>query len=57
MPAPVRVRAKSPRRRDRGDTIGNLWYWHASEDTSHDTTKGWAPVETADNALADNDDW
>jgi pimeloyl-ACP methyl ester carboxylesterase len=35
----------------------NLRYWHASEGTPHDTTKGWAPVETADNALARNDDW
>ncbi|WP_084161314.1 alpha/beta fold hydrolase [Nocardia sp. BMG51109] len=29
----------------------NLRYWNASEGTPHDTTNGWAPLETAFNAL------
>ncbi|MGB3442701.1 MAG: hypothetical protein WBA97_28490 [Actinophytocola sp.] len=35
----------------------NLRYWHSSEDEPHDTTNGWAPLETAYNALDRNDDW
>jgi len=35
----------------------NLRYWHSSEGTPHDTKNGWAPVETADNALARDGDW
>jgi pimeloyl-ACP methyl ester carboxylesterase len=35
----------------------NLRYWHSSEGTPHDTTNGWAPVQTADNALSRNGDW
>ncbi len=33
----------------------NLRYWHSSEGTPHDTTNGWAPLETAYNALSG--DW
>jgi len=35
----------------------NLRYWHASEGVSHDTTDGWAPLETAYNAVDRNGDW
>ena len=35
----------------------NLRYWHSSEGTPHDTTNGWAPLETAYNALSRNGDW
>lgn len=39
----------------RGDY--RLRYWHAKDGQSHDTTKGWAPLEAAYNAVARNDDW
>jgi hypothetical protein len=35
----------------------NLRYWHSSEGDPHDTTNGWAPLETAYNALDRNGDW
>lgn len=35
----------------------NLRYWHSSEGKEHDTTNGWAPLETAYNALSRNGDW
>lgn len=35
----------------------NLRYWHAREGESHDTKNGWAPLETAFNALDRNGDW
>jgi pimeloyl-ACP methyl ester carboxylesterase len=35
----------------------NLRYWHASEGDPHDTTNGWAPLETAYNALSRNSNW
>jgi hypothetical protein len=38
----------------RGDY--RLRYWNASDDQSHDTTNGWAPLETAYNAIARNDE-
>ncbi|WP_246011697.1 esterase/lipase family protein [Nocardia mexicana] len=34
-----------------GDGDYNLRYWNASEGKPHDTTNGWAPLETAFNAL------
>jgi hypothetical protein len=35
----------------------NLRYWHASEGEPHDTVNGWAPLETAYNALDRDSDW
>lgn len=35
----------------------NLRYWHSSEGTPHDTTNGWAPLETAFNALVRDVHW
>ncbi|MYR08216.1 hypothetical protein GTV32_18790 [Gordonia sp. SID5947] len=35
----------------------NLRYWHASEGKPHDTTNGWAPLETAFNAIDRGDAW
>ncbi|MBK1783187.1 esterase/lipase family protein [Prauserella cavernicola] len=35
----------------------NLRYWHASEGESHNTTNGWAPLQTAYNALDRGGDW
>jgi pimeloyl-ACP methyl ester carboxylesterase len=35
----------------------NLHYWHADEDETHETDNGWAPLETAFNAIDRNDDW
>jgi hypothetical protein len=32
-------------------------YWHSSEGEPHDTANGWAPLETAYNALDRNGDW
>lgn len=35
----------------------NLRYWHSTEGTPHDTTNGWAPLETAFNALSRDGNW
>ncbi|MFW0786438.1 hypothetical protein AAFP35_18225 [Gordonia sp. CPCC 206044] len=35
----------------------NLRYWHAREGKPHDTTNGWAPLETAFNAVDRGSDW
>jgi hypothetical protein len=35
----------------------NLHFWHASEDETHTTDNGWAPLEAAYNAVDRNDDW
>ncbi len=40
-----------------GRATFNLRYWHSADGESHDTTNGWAPLETAFNALDRNGDW